>query len=51
MKYEVENVFDYYEIEEYDTSKRKTESSKFDDFPIDIALGAMAFFQIPKQCY
>ena len=44
MKYEVENVFDYYEIEEYDTSKRKAESSKFDDFPIDIALGAMAFF-------
>ena len=44
MKYEVENVFDYYEIEEYDTGKRKAESSKFDDFPIDIALGAMAFF-------
>jgi len=44
MKYEVENVFDYYEIEEYDVNKRKTEASKFDEFPIDIALGAMAFF-------
>jgi hypothetical protein len=44
MKYEVENVFDYYEIEEYDPIKCKTISSKFDEFPIDIALGAMAFF-------
>jgi hypothetical protein len=44
MKYEVENVFDYYDIEDYDPVKRKSEASKFDDFPIDIALGAMAFF-------
>jgi hypothetical protein len=44
MKYEVENVFDYYEIEEYDFEKHKIDSPKFDEFPIDIALGAMAFF-------
>jgi hypothetical protein len=44
MKYEVENVFDYYELEEYDPIKRKAEADKFDEFPIDIALGAMAFF-------
>jgi len=44
LNYEVENVFDYYELEEYDPIKRKTESSKFDEFPIDIALGALAFF-------
>ena len=44
MKYEVENVFDYYEIEEYDPIKRKADAPKFDEFPIDIALGAMAFF-------
>lgn len=44
MKYEVENVFDYYELEEYDSTKRNVDSPKFDEFPIDIALGAMAFF-------
>jgi hypothetical protein len=44
MKYEVENVFDYYDIEEYDPVKRKIEANKFDEFPIDIALGALAFF-------
>jgi hypothetical protein len=44
MKYEVENVFDYYELEEYDPIKRKADAPKFDEFPIDIALGAMAFF-------
>ena len=44
MKYEVENVFDYYEIEEYDPSTRKQVASQFDDFPAEIALGAMGFF-------
>ena len=44
MKNDVENVFDYYEIEEYDPTKRKTEASKFEEFPIDIALGALGFF-------
>jgi len=44
MKYEVENVFDYYELEEYDPVKRKIDASKFEEFPIDIALGALAFF-------
>ncbi len=44
LNYEVENVFDYYEIEEYDPNKRKLEASKFDEFPIDIALGGLGFF-------
>jgi hypothetical protein len=44
LKYDVENVFDYYEIEEYDPDKRKTKASEFDEFPLDIAMGAMAFF-------
>jgi hypothetical protein len=44
MKYEVENIFDYYEIEEYDPFKRKRAAKEFDDFPAEIALGALGFF-------
>lgn len=44
LKYEVENVFDYYDVEEYNTDKRKVKAPEFDEFPLDIALGAMAFF-------
>ena len=44
LKYDVENVFDYYKIEEYDFIKRKHIAGTFDEFPAEIALGAMAFF-------
>ena len=44
MKYEVENIFDYYEIEEYDPTLRKQRADEFDDFPVEVALGAMSFF-------
>ena len=44
LKYEVENVFDYYDIEDYDPVVRKTQAQEFDEFPLDVALGAMAFF-------
>ena len=44
LKYEVENVFDYYELEEYDPVLRKQRAESFDNFPIEIAMGAMAFF-------
>jgi hypothetical protein len=44
MKYEVENVFDYYDVEEYDIDKHKQRTLEFEKFPIDIALGAMGFF-------
>lgn len=44
LKYEVENVFDYYDVEEYDTAKRKIKAPEFNNFPLDIALGAMTFF-------
>lgn len=44
MKHEVENVFDYYEIEDYDPTIRKQHADEFDDFPVEIALGAMSFF-------
>ena len=41
---EIENPFDYYELEKYDSSKRKDVESKFDSFPVNVALGAMTFF-------
>ena len=44
LKNDIENVFDYYDIEEYDPVKRKADANKFEEFPIDIALGALAFF-------
>ena len=44
MKYDVENVFDYYELEKYDPVTRKQRASMFDNFPMEMALGAMAFF-------
>jgi hypothetical protein len=49
LKYEVENVFDYYDVEEYDADKRKIKAPEFDEFPLDIALGAMAFFLGTKE--
>jgi len=44
MKYDVENVFDYYDVEDYDIDKHKQQTLEFEKFPIDIALGAMGFF-------
>ena len=44
FKYDVENVFDYYKIEEYDSETRSTRESEYDDFPAEVALGAMGFF-------
>ena len=38
------NVFDWYEIEEYDLDKRKDRHEDMKDFPVHIILGAMAFF-------
>ena len=40
----MENVFDYYDIEEYDIDKRKQITPEFDNFPLEIAMGAMGFF-------
>jgi hypothetical protein len=44
MKYDVENVFDYYEVEEYNPEIRKQRTPEFDEFPLDIAMGALGFF-------
>lgn len=41
---EVENVFDWYDTETYDSKKRKMREEAFKDFPVHIFLGAVAFF-------
>jgi hypothetical protein len=40
----VENPFDYYDIEEYDTERRNELAKEMEEFPIDVALGAIGFF-------
>ena len=40
----VENVFDYYEVDKYNSTKRKEVEDQFKDFPVHIMLGALSFF-------
>lgn len=44
MKYEVENIFDYYEVEDYNTEIRKQRTPEFENFPLDVAMGGVGFF-------
>lgn len=44
LKGQVENGFDYYDIEKYDYNKRMEISPSYDNFPASIALGALGFF-------
>jgi hypothetical protein len=44
LKGEVENGFDYYEIEKYDNRIREQVASSYDSFPASLALGALGFF-------
>jgi len=39
-----ENIFNYYDIEEYDNRTRAINAGKFNSFPISVALGALSFF-------
>jgi hypothetical protein len=39
-----EHLMDYYEVEEYDNTKRKEQARLFDEFPASVALGALSFF-------
>jgi len=39
-----ENMFKYYEIEEYDTEKRDWRADIFQDLPLGVAMGALTFF-------
>lgn len=41
---DVVNVFEYYDIEKYDSKVRKKRELEFKDFPVQIALGALSFF-------
>ena len=41
---QVENGFDYYDVEKYDNVKREQIASSYDNFPASIALGALGFF-------
>lgn len=41
---DVEDVFDWYEVEEYDSKKRKLREESFKNFPVHIFLGALSFF-------
>lgn len=48
---DVENVFDWYEIEEYDVKKRKDREEEFKQFPVHILLGAVSFFLSTASLY
>ena len=47
----VENVFDWYTIEKYDSDKRKEREEDFKDFPAHIFLGALSFFLTTAGLY
>ena len=46
VKYDVENVFDYYELEQYDAVTRKQQAEEYKQFPAEIGLGALNFFML-----
>lgn len=48
---DVENVFDWYEVEKYDSKKRKEVEEEFKAFPIHILLGAISFFLSTATLY
>lgn len=48
---DVENVFDWYEIEKYDSKKRKEREEEFKAFPAHIVLGALSFFLSTATLY
>lgn len=48
---DVVNVFDYYNIERYDSEIRKKREDEFLNFPVSIALGAISFFLVNASQY
>jgi len=50
-KNQVENVFDWYTLEEYDSDKRKEVEETFKEFPVHIFLGALSFFLSTGSLY
>ncbi len=51
VKNDVENVFDWYTIEKYDSKKRKEREESFKEFPVHIFLGALSFFLSTASLY
>ena len=47
----VENVFDWYEIEQYDSKTRKKREEEFKTFPAHILTGALSFFLSTGSLY
>lgn len=45
------NVFDWYEVEKYDTDKRLDREQKMKDFPVHVLLGAISFFLSTGNLY
>ena len=43
---EAENLFKYYEVEKYDSSKREENAEKLSVIPASMALGALSFFLV-----
>lgn len=43
---EAENLFNYYNVEEYDSSQRKDNADKLSVIPASMALGALSFFLV-----
>jgi len=43
---DAENLFKYYEVEEYDNSKRAEQAEKLSSLPASMALGALSFFLV-----
>lgn len=43
---EAENLFKYYEVEKYDSSKRKDNAEKLSVLPASMCLGALSFFLV-----
>lgn len=48
---DVENVFDWYTVEDYDVEKRKEREEEFKQFPAHIFLGALGFFLSTASLY
>jgi len=47
----VDNPFDWYELEEYDSKKRKQVEEDFKEFPVHLFLGALSFFLSTGSLY
>jgi len=48
---DVENVFDWYDLEKYDADIRRDREDKFKNFPAHIMLGAISFFLSTASLY